>query len=76
MLEPTQPGSLQLLQQVEMFVLNEIPITVGLVFVVNSEDGVDGREDAGVGMMRAFNFAMIDGGSGQALDLLIKVLRQ
>ncbi|XP_038051139.1 UDP-glucose:glycoprotein glucosyltransferase 1-like isoform X2 [Patiria miniata] len=74
LLDPTQPQSLQLLQQAEMFVLNEVPITVGVVFVVNNEDVVDGRDDAGVAMMRAFNFAMIDGGLGQALDLLIKIL--
>ncbi|XP_022095271.1 UDP-glucose:glycoprotein glucosyltransferase 1-like isoform X2 [Acanthaster planci] len=74
MLDPTQPESLQFLQQAEMFVLNEIPVTVGVVFVVSKEDEVNWREDAGVAMMRAFNFAMIDGGSPQALDLLIKIL--
>ena len=56
-----------------MFIHNDIPIRVGLVFVVNNEDEVDGRQDAGVGMMRAFNFAMIEGSSAKALDLLIKV---
>ncbi|XP_071798762.1 UDP-glucose:glycoprotein glucosyltransferase 1-like isoform X1 [Asterias amurensis] len=74
MFDPTQSSSLQLLQQVEMFVHNDVPIRVGLVFVVNNNDDVDGREDVGVGIMRAFNFAMIDRGSVGALDLLVKVL--
>ena len=73
MFDPTQSSSLQLLQQVEMFVHNDVPIRVGLVFVVNNDDDVDGREDVGVGIMRAFNFATIDRGSVGALDLLVKV---
>ncbi len=74
MFDPTQASSLQLLQQVEMFVHNDVPIRVGLVFVVNNDDDVDGRQDVGVGIMRAFNFALADRGSVGALDLLVKVL--
>ncbi|XP_072034648.1 UDP-glucose:glycoprotein glucosyltransferase 1-like [Amphiura filiformis] len=75
MLDPTTPDSDMMFQLAEMFYTNEAPVRIGIVFVVNEEADVDGHEDAGVAMVRAFNFALQDDGgdAAKALDLLIKI---
>ena len=75
MVDPTSPDSDMLFQLAEMFYTNEGPIRIGMVFVVNDEEGVDGNDDVGVAIVRAFNFALQDdiGDATKALDLLIKV---
>lgn len=43
------------------------------MFVVDDTDEIDGKEDAGVAMMRLFNFMIIDDGAKEALTLMTQV---
>uniref|UniRef100_A0A671YS00 UDP-glucose ceramide glucosyltransferase-like 1 n=1 Tax=Sparus aurata TaxID=8175 RepID=A0A671YS00_SPAAU len=55
-LDPTQENAAELLSVAEMFYANNIPLRIGLVFVVSDEDDVDGMQDAGVALVRAYNY--------------------
>lgn len=48
---------------------------IGLVFVVNVEDDVDGMQDAGVAMLRAFNYVAEEVDNQMAFDAIVSVSR-
>ncbi|XP_030838200.1 UDP-glucose:glycoprotein glucosyltransferase 1 isoform X1 [Strongylocentrotus purpuratus] len=75
-LDPTSPDSMLLLDQAEMLYLSDVPLRFGFVFVVNDDDNVDGMDDAGVAMVRAFNFALMEEDAGKAMDLITKIHRE
>nr|XP_054771675.1 UDP-glucose:glycoprotein glucosyltransferase 1-like [Lytechinus pictus] len=75
-LDPTSPDSMLLLDQTEMLYLSDVPLRFGFVFVVNDDDNVYGRDDAGVAMVRAFNFALMEEDGGKAMDLITKIHRE
>jgi hypothetical protein len=46
---------------------------IGLVFVVNKEENVDGNKDVGVALLRAFNYIMKQDSATKALSFLTDV---
>lgn len=46
---------------------------IGLVFVVSDEDDVDGMQDAGVALVRAYNYISNEVDSQSAFDAVISV---
>lgn len=46
---------------------------IGLVFVVSDEDDVDGMQDVGVALMRAYNYISNEVDSQSAFDAVISV---
>lgn len=46
---------------------------IGLVLVVNAENEVDPMADAGVAMLRAFNYILAKDGAAKALSFLTDV---
>uniref|UniRef100_A0A8C7Y8Z4 UDP-glucose ceramide glucosyltransferase-like 1 n=1 Tax=Oryzias sinensis TaxID=183150 RepID=A0A8C7Y8Z4_9TELE len=55
-LDPLQEESVELLKLAELFYKHKIPLRIGLVFVVNPRDDIDGFSDAGVGFYRLLNY--------------------
>ncbi len=49
---------------------------IGVVFVVNDSDEVDGMQDAGVALLRAFNYIADDVDSQMAFDAIVSVSQQ
>ncbi len=49
---------------------------IGVVFVVNDSDEVDGMQDAGVALLRAFNYISDDVDSQMAFDATVSVSQQ
>uniref|UniRef100_A0A673G7E7 UDP-glucose ceramide glucosyltransferase-like 1 n=2 Tax=Sinocyclocheilus TaxID=75365 RepID=A0A673G7E7_9TELE len=72
-LDPTQENTAELISVAEMFYSNNIPLRIGVVFVVNDSDEVDGMQDAGVALLRAFNYIADDVDSQMAFDMLNRV---
>uniref|UniRef100_A0AAR2L2Z5 UDP-glucose ceramide glucosyltransferase-like 1 n=1 Tax=Pygocentrus nattereri TaxID=42514 RepID=A0AAR2L2Z5_PYGNA len=72
-LDPTHENTAELLSVAEMFYSNNIPLRIGLVFVVNDADDVDGMQDAGVAMLRAFNYIADEVDNQMAFDMLNRV---
>ncbi|XP_072542692.1 UDP-glucose:glycoprotein glucosyltransferase 2 isoform X2 [Salminus brasiliensis] len=55
-LDPVQEDSIELVKLAELFYKHKIPLRIGFVFVVNTEDKVNGFEDAGVAFLRVLNY--------------------
>uniref|UniRef100_A0A673B687 UDP-glucose ceramide glucosyltransferase-like 1 n=1 Tax=Sphaeramia orbicularis TaxID=375764 RepID=A0A673B687_9TELE len=74
-LDPTQENSAELLSVAEMFYSNNIPLrfVIGLVFVVSDEDDIDGMQDAGVAMVRAYNYICDEVNSQSAFEAIMSV---
>ncbi|KAL2076561.1 hypothetical protein ACEWY4_027843 [Coilia grayii] len=75
-LDPTQENTAELLSVAEMFYSNNIPLRIGLVFVVSDEEDVDGMQDAGVALLRAYNYIADEVDSQQAFDSIISMLNR
>jgi UDP-glucose:glycoprotein glucosyltransferase len=54
--DPKQTGSKELLKTAESFYVNDVPVRIGLVFVTNGEEEVDGFKDASVALFRVHNY--------------------
>uniref|UniRef100_A0A8B9JJ95 UDP-glucose ceramide glucosyltransferase-like 1 n=2 Tax=Astyanax mexicanus TaxID=7994 RepID=A0A8B9JJ95_ASTMX len=72
-IDPTHENTAELLSVAEMFYSNNIPLRIGLVFVVNDADDIDGMQDAGVAMLRAFNYIADEVDNQMAFDMLSRV---
>lgn len=46
---------------------------IGLVFVVSDDDDIDGMQDAGVALVRAYNYITSEVDSHSAFDAIIAV---
>ncbi|XP_047200724.1 UDP-glucose:glycoprotein glucosyltransferase 1 [Girardinichthys multiradiatus] len=72
-LDPTQENAAELLSVAEMFYANNIPLRIGLVFVVSVDDDVDGMQDAGVALVRAYNYITDEVDSHSAFEAVISM---
>uniref|UniRef100_A0A669EAF0 UDP-glucose ceramide glucosyltransferase-like 1 n=1 Tax=Oreochromis niloticus TaxID=8128 RepID=A0A669EAF0_ORENI len=72
-LDPTQENTVELLSVAEMFYANNIPLRIGLVFVVSDEDDIDGMQDAGVALVRAYNYITEEVDSQNAFEMYNRV---
>uniref|UniRef100_A0A8C4QCE6 UDP-glucose ceramide glucosyltransferase-like 1 n=1 Tax=Eptatretus burgeri TaxID=7764 RepID=A0A8C4QCE6_EPTBU len=70
-LDPEQAEAKELIKLAEMFYQHNIPLRLGLVFVVNAEEQVDGNEDPGVALVRAFNFVSLDSDNSKAFSTIM-----
>ncbi|XP_039642059.1 UDP-glucose:glycoprotein glucosyltransferase 1 isoform X2 [Perca fluviatilis] len=75
-LEPTQENAAELLSVAEMFYANNIPLRIGLVFVVSDEDDIDGMQDAGVALVRAYNYISDEVDSQSAFEAVISMFNR
>ncbi|XP_057190246.1 UDP-glucose:glycoprotein glucosyltransferase 1 isoform X1 [Triplophysa rosa] len=74
--DPTHVNTAELISVAEMFYSNNIPLRIGLVFVVNDSDDVDGTQDAGVALLRAFNYIASDVDNQMAFDAVVSMLNR
>ncbi|XP_061600047.1 UDP-glucose:glycoprotein glucosyltransferase 1 isoform X2 [Cololabis saira] len=75
-LDPTQANTAELLSVAEMFYTNNIPLRIGLVFVVSDEDDVDGMQDVGVALVRAYNYITDEVDSQTAFDAVVSMFNR
>ncbi|KAG8445575.1 hypothetical protein GDO86_010376 [Hymenochirus boettgeri] len=71
--DPEQESTSELINLAEMFLSNHIPIRVGLVFVVDDSEEVDGFQDAGVALLRAFNYVADEEDNYQAFQIVASI---
>nr|XP_055100413.1 UDP-glucose:glycoprotein glucosyltransferase 2-like [Symphalangus syndactylus] len=55
-IDPAQEYTLDFIKLVDLFYSHEVPLRIGFVFILNTDDEVDGANDAGVALWRAFNY--------------------
>uniref|UniRef100_A0A2K5JD34 UDP-glucose glycoprotein glucosyltransferase 1 n=1 Tax=Colobus angolensis palliatus TaxID=336983 RepID=A0A2K5JD34_COLAP len=54
--DPAHETTAELINVAEMFLSNHIPLRIGFIFVVNDSEDIDGMQDAGVAVLRAYNY--------------------
>uniref|UniRef100_G3P6S0 UDP-glucose ceramide glucosyltransferase-like 1 n=1 Tax=Gasterosteus aculeatus aculeatus TaxID=481459 RepID=G3P6S0_GASAC len=75
-LDPRQENAVELLSVAEMFYANNIPLRIGLVFVVSDDDDIDGMQDAGVALVRAYNYISDEVDSQSAFEAVISIFNR
>uniref|UniRef100_UPI00398E35CF UDP-glucose:glycoprotein glucosyltransferase 1 isoform X2 n=1 Tax=Pristiophorus japonicus TaxID=55135 RepID=UPI00398E35CF len=71
--DPNDESTPELLKTAEMFYTNDIPLRIGLVFVVDDSDEADGLKDPGVALFRAFNFVADELDNTNAFQTIISM---
>uniref|UniRef100_A0A3B3SHB9 UDP-glucose ceramide glucosyltransferase-like 1 n=1 Tax=Paramormyrops kingsleyae TaxID=1676925 RepID=A0A3B3SHB9_9TELE len=74
-LDPSQEGSAELVKLAQLFYTHKIPL-IGFVFVVNSDDRVDGLSDAGVGFVRLLNYVAGEYDHAQAFSVMVSMYKK
>ncbi|XP_003928254.3 UDP-glucose:glycoprotein glucosyltransferase 2 isoform X2 [Saimiri boliviensis] len=55
-IDPAQEYSLDFMKLADLLYYHKVPLRIGFVFILNTDDEVDGGNDAGVALWRAFNY--------------------
>ncbi|XP_073432558.1 UDP-glucose:glycoprotein glucosyltransferase 1 isoform X2 [Dendrobates tinctorius] len=72
-IDPEQESTSELINVAEMFLNNHMPLRIGLVFVVNDDDEVDGFQDAGVALLRTFNYVADEEDNYDAFQMIVSI---
>ncbi|XP_019129729.2 UDP-glucose:glycoprotein glucosyltransferase 2 isoform X2 [Larimichthys crocea] len=72
-LDPVREETVELVKLAELFYKHKIPLRIGFVFVVNTEDEIDGSSDAGVGFYRLLNYIADEYDLSQALMSMLSL---
>ncbi|XP_056145798.1 UDP-glucose:glycoprotein glucosyltransferase 2 [Lampris incognitus] len=72
-LDPVQEDSMELVKLAELFYKHKIPLRIGFVFVVSTEDEIDGFSDAGVAFYRLLNYIADEYDLSQALISMVSM---
>uniref|UniRef100_A0A286XKK9 UDP-glucose:glycoprotein glucosyltransferase 1 n=1 Tax=Cavia porcellus TaxID=10141 RepID=A0A286XKK9_CAVPO len=57
-IDPAKEYTFDFMKLAEIFYFHKFPLRIGFVFILNADDKVDGRNDAGVALWRAFNYIL------------------
>ncbi|XP_077622857.1 UDP-glucose:glycoprotein glucosyltransferase 1 isoform X2 [Crocuta crocuta] len=71
--DPAHETTAEVINTAEMFLSNHIPLRIGLIFVVNDSEDVDGMQDAGVAILRAYNYVAQEVDDYHAFQTLIHI---
>ncbi|XP_051564651.1 UDP-glucose:glycoprotein glucosyltransferase 2-like isoform X1 [Myxocyprinus asiaticus] len=72
-LDPTQEESIELVKLAELFYKHKIPLRIGFVLVVNTDERVDGYLDAGVALYRLLNYISEEYDETQAFTSMVSI---
>ncbi|XP_069752683.1 UDP-glucose:glycoprotein glucosyltransferase 1 isoform X2 [Narcine bancroftii] len=72
-IDPMDESTSELLTTAEMFYINDIPLRIGLVFVVDDSDETNGLKDPGVALLRAFNYVADELDDMNAFQTIISI---
>nr|XP_002120850.2 UDP-glucose:glycoprotein glucosyltransferase 1 isoform X2 [Ciona intestinalis] len=56
-IDPTHADAKYLVEAAEIFWANDVPLRIGFSFLVDDSAEIDGNDDAGVALVRAYNYA-------------------
>ncbi|XP_072850795.2 UDP-glucose:glycoprotein glucosyltransferase 2 [Pogona vitticeps] len=75
-IDPIQEEASTFMNLVEVIYSQKVPLRIGFVFVLNTDEEVDGNEDAGVALWRAFNYIADEMDIPEAFASIIKMYRE
>ncbi|XP_038243099.1 UDP-glucose:glycoprotein glucosyltransferase 2 isoform X1 [Dermochelys coriacea] len=74
--DPVQEHAADFVKQAELFYHHNIPLRIGFVFILNTNEEIDGNEDAGVALLRAFNYIAEESDTSQAFISMINMYHE
>ncbi|KAF6085164.1 UDP-glucose glycoprotein glucosyltransferase 2 [Phyllostomus discolor] len=75
-IDPAQEYTLDFIKLAENLYYRRVPLRIGFVFVVNTDDQVDGTSDAGVALWRAFSCIVEEQGALQAFKSVARMYQK
>ncbi|TKC35410.1 hypothetical protein EI555_006020, partial [Monodon monoceros] len=75
-IDPAQEYTVDFIKLAELFFYHKIPLRIGFVFIVNTDDEVDGKNDAGVALWRAFNYIAEEHDVSQAFISIVHMYQK
>ncbi|KAK6487138.1 UDP-glucose:glycoprotein glucosyltransferase 2 isoform X1 [Huso huso] len=72
-IHPAQEETVELVKLAELFYQHKIPLRIGFVFVVNTDEKCDGNKDAGVALFRALNYIAEEYDFAQAFSSMVSI---
>ncbi|RXN01960.1 UDP-glucose:glycoprotein glucosyltransferase 2 [Acipenser ruthenus] len=72
-IHPAQEETVELVKLAELFYQHRIPLRIGFVFVVNTDEKCDGNKDAGVALFRALNYIAEEYDFAQAFSSMVSI---
>ncbi|XP_048350418.1 UDP-glucose:glycoprotein glucosyltransferase 2 [Sphaerodactylus townsendi] len=75
-IDPVQEEALAFMKLVEVICNQKVPIRIGFVFILNTDEEVDGSKDAGVALWRAFNYLADEVGVAKAFTTIINMYHE
>ncbi|XP_008068885.1 UDP-glucose:glycoprotein glucosyltransferase 2-like, partial [Carlito syrichta] len=75
-IDPTQEYSSDLIRLAGLLYLHEIPLRIGFVFILNTDDEVDGTNDFGVALWRAFNYIAEELSVSEAFIYILEMYKE
>ncbi|KAG7282919.1 hypothetical protein CRUP_018419 [Coryphaenoides rupestris] len=75
-LDPAQEETVELVKLADLFYKHKIPLRIGFIFVVNTEDEVDGLVDVGVALYRLLSYVAEEYDLPQALTSMVSMFNR
>ncbi|KAK5964500.1 UDP-Glucose Glycoprotein glucosylTransferase [Trichostrongylus colubriformis] len=73
-LDPAHEDSRKLLKMAHTLFEHEVPLRIGLLFAVESNEAVNGTNDVGVAILNLLNFLAVDNAYHDALRIVVEML--
>ncbi|XP_056352423.1 UDP-glucose:glycoprotein glucosyltransferase 2 isoform X3 [Oenanthe melanoleuca] len=74
--DPVQEDTGDYMKLAELFYHHDVPLRIGIVFVLNTKEEIDGNEDAGVALWRTFNYIAEESDISQAFMSIINMYHE
>ncbi|XP_041587265.1 UDP-glucose:glycoprotein glucosyltransferase 2 [Vulpes lagopus] len=75
-IDPAQEYALDFIKLAELFYYHKIPLRIGFVFIVSTDDEIDGTDDVGVALWRAFNYIAEEHDVSQAFISIVQMYQK
>ncbi|XP_006832127.1 PREDICTED: UDP-glucose:glycoprotein glucosyltransferase 2 [Chrysochloris asiatica] len=75
-IDPAEEYTLDFIELAELFYSHKIPLRIGFVFILNTDDEVDVTNDAGVALWRAFNYITKEHSVSQAFVHMVQMYEE
>ncbi|OWK62887.1 UDP-glucose:glycoprotein glucosyltransferase 2 [Lonchura striata] len=74
--DPVQEDTGDYMKLAELFYHHDVPLRIGIVFILNTREEIDGNEDAGVALWRTFNYIAEESDTSQAFMSIINMYHE
>ncbi|XP_020439204.2 UDP-glucose:glycoprotein glucosyltransferase 2 isoform X4 [Corvus cornix cornix] len=74
--DPVQEGTGDYMKLAELFYHHDVPLRIGIVFILSTKEEIDGNEDAGVALWRTFNYIAEESDISQAFMSIINMYHE